>query len=120
MPLERTLATGSLRDIHYHLITKDHVGSVLAVSGKCYFAGIVMTALNGNSDVEVVFNVYDSATAAASRTRLVPRTFKVKFDAGEDNFFSLSYEPPVRAANGIYVELASVTGRVHYQVVYDQ
>ena len=120
MPLERTLVSGAQRDVHYHLITKDHVGSVLAVPGKCYFAGLIMTAMNGDSDVEVVFNVYDSATAAVSRTRLVPRTFKVKFDAGEDNFFSLSYEPPVRAANGIYVELASVTGRVHWQVVYDQ
>ena len=120
MPLERTLVSGAQRDVHYHLITKDYVGSVLAVPGKCYFAGLIMTAMNGDADVEVVFNVFDSATAAVSRNRLVPRTFKVRFDAGEDNFFSLSYEPPVRAANGIYVELASVTGRVHYQVVYDQ
>ncbi len=120
MPLERTLATGSLRDIHYHLITKDHVGSVLAVSGRCYFAGLIMTAMNGDSDVVVVFNVFDSATAAVSGTRLVPRTFKKIFEAGKDNFFHLKYDPPIRAAHGIYVELASVTGRVHWQVIYDQ
>ncbi len=120
MPLESILAGGAQRDIHYHLITKDHVGSVLAVSGRCYFAGLIMTAMNGDADVEVVLNVYDSATAAVSRTRLVPRTFKKVFKKGEDNFYHLSYEPPVRAANGIYVELASVTGRVHWQVIYDQ
>jgi len=120
MPLERTLAAGSLRDIHYHLVTKDYVGSVLAVSGRCFFAGIIITAMNGDADVVVVFNVYDNSVAASSRTRLVPRTFKVKFDAGEDNFFALSYDPPVRAISGIYVELVSVVGRVHYQVVYDQ
>ncbi len=120
MPLERTLVSGAQRDVHYHLITKDHVGSVLAVSGRCYFAGLIMTAMNGNSDVEVVLNVYDNSVAAASGTRLVPRTFKKVFKSGEDNFFHLRYEPPVRAANGIYVELVSVTGRVYYQVVYDQ
>lgn len=120
MPLERSLATGSLRDVHYHNITKDYVGSALVVSGRCFFAGIVFTALNGNSDVEVVFNVYDNSVAAASRTRLVPRTFKKKFDAGEDNFFSLGYDPPVGAVGGIYVEIVSLTGRVYYQVIYDQ
>ncbi len=120
MPLERTLAGGSQRDIHYHLITKDHVGSVLAVTGRCYFAGLIMTAMNGDSDVTVVFNVYDNSVAAASGTRLVPRTFKKVFEAGKDNFFHLRYDPPVRAANGIYVELLSVVGRVYYQVLYDR
>jgi len=96
------------------------VGSVLAVSGLCYFAGLVMTAMNGNTDVTVVLNVYDNSVAAASETRLVPRTFKKVFKSGEDNFFYLRYDPPVRAANGIYVELAGVVGRVHYQVIYDQ
>lgn len=120
MPFERTLATGSQRDVHYHNITKDYVASALVVSGRCFFAGIVFTALNGDADVEVVFNVYDNGVAAASRTRLVPRTFKKKFDAGEDNFFALSYDPPVRAVSGVYVEIVSVTGRVYYQVVYDQ
>jgi hypothetical protein len=121
MPLERTLADGSQRDIHYHLITKDYVGSAMVVRGRCFFAGIVMTAMNGDADVEVVFNIWDSdGTLPPSGVRLVPRTFKKVFRAGEDNFFALSYDPPVRATRGIYVELASVTGRVHYQVLYDQ
>ena len=121
MPLERTLAAGSQRDIHYHLITKDYVGSAMVVRGRCFFAGIVMTALNGDADVEVVFNIWDSdGTLPLSGARLVPRTFKKVFNAGEDNFFALSYDPPVRAVRGIYVELASVTGRVYYQVLYDQ
>lgn len=121
MPLERTLADGSQRDIHYHLITKDYVGSALVVSGRCYFAGIIMTALNGDADVEVVFNIWDNdGTFPLRGSRLVPRTFKKVFAAGEDNFFSLSYDPPVRATRGIYVHLASVTGRVYYQVIYDQ
>jgi len=120
MPLARTLAEGSLRDIHYQLLTKDHVGSVLAVSGVCYFAGMIMTAMNGLVEVSVTFNVYDSATAAAGKTRLVPRTFRKVFEAGEDNYFAISYDPPIRAASGIYVEIAEVTGRVYWQVAYDR
>lgn len=119
MPLKRK-DPGGLQDFHYHLVTKDFIQSKLVVSGECYFAGIMMTAMNGNSDVIVIFNIYDSAIAAVSNNRLIPRTFKKVFEAGEDNYFALSYDPPVRAANGIYVELVSVTGRVHYQVVYDQ
>lgn len=118
MPLER--AAGSERDIFYHLITKDYIQSKLCVTGKCYFAGIIFTAMNGDSAVEVVFNIFDSATAAPSTKRLIPRTFKKVFAAGQDNFFSLGYDPPVRAANGIYVELQDVIGRVQYQVIYDQ
>lgn len=115
MPLEMMKDT---RDVHYHLVTKDYRQSKLAVEGKCWFAGIVMTASNNSSAVSVTFDVYDSA--AASGKRLVPRNFKKVFEAGEDNFFALSYDPPIRAAHGVYVELTSVTGRVYYQIVYDQ
>jgi len=117
MPLER--ATGQ-RDIRYHLITKDYMQSKLCVTGKCYFAGIIFTAMNGESAVEVVFNIYDSGTAASSTKRLVPRTFKKVWAAGADNFFALSYDPPIRAVNGIYVHLQDVVGRVQYQIIYDQ
>lgn len=117
MPLERMKGE---RDVHYHLITKDYRQSKLAVEDKCWFAGIVITALNNNSAVSVTFDVYDSAVAAPSSKRLVPRGIKKVWEAGEDNFFAMSYDPPVRAADGIYVELTSVTGRVHYQIIYDQ
>ena len=119
MPLRRKDPNG-LQDFVYHLVTKDFVQSKLAVSGECYFAGIIMTAMNGDSECSITFNIYDSATAAASRKRLVPRTFKKIFEAGEDNHFSLSYDPPVRAANGIYVEITGIVGRIYYQVIYDQ
>lgn len=119
MPLER--AKGQ-RDIHYHLITKQTSQSKMMVTGRCFFAGLVMTAMNGNDAVSVTFNVWDSdGTLPLSGRRLAPQTFKKTWAAGAvDNFFTLSYDPPVRAADGIYVHIKDITGRVYFQVIYDQ
>ena len=116
MPLLKT-PSGS-RNIHYHDITDVQAESALAVSGECYFAGIVMTAENTDQDVIVTFDIYDSLVAGG--TRLIPNEMRKVFEEDEDNYFTLSFDPPLRAVNGIYVDLVELVGSVHYQVVYDQ
>ena len=110
----------STRDIFYHLISRVRDQSKLVVVGTCFFEGIIFTARNNIQNVSVTFNVYDSAVAVTD-IYLVPYDMKKVWWAGEDNYFAVSYDPPVRAESGIYVELVAVSGPgIFYQVVYDQ
>lgn len=119
MPLRK--APSGTQLIHYHNITTIQTASALVVTGECFFAGIIMTGDNALQQVSVAFDIWDSDGALPLvGARLVPNEVRKIFELGEDNYFTLSYDPPLRAVNGIYVNLVEEVGSVNYQVVYDQ
>jgi len=75
------------------------------------FGGLIVKTDGAN---DATFTIYDSTTA--SGTLLAPESFAVPGTAG---LWTFSVDPPLRAANGIYVDLACA-GNVWYMVLYDR
>jgi len=107
-------------DIKYHQLTRHYSASRLVLRGQHVFEGIIITAQNETEDVVMTLNLFDSSLGAAGARLCPPDLIKV-FVAGADNYFTLSYDPPIICWQGVYVQLASVGGGlVRYQVVYDK
>ena len=106
-------------DIKYHQLTRHYSASRAVLSGQCVFEGIIFTAQNETERVTLTLNLFDNTVAGGKR--LCPPDLIKVFLADTDNYFTLSYDPPVICWNGIYVHIASVGGGlVRYQVVYDR
>ena len=106
-------------DIKYHQLTRHYSQSRAVLTGQHVFEGIIITAQNQTEDVVLTLNLFDSLAAAGNR--LCPPDLIKVFVAGADNYFTLSYDPPIICWRGVYVQIASVGGGlVRYQVVYDK
>ena len=106
-------------DIIYHQLTRHYSASRAVLSGQHVFEGIIVTVQNQTEDVVLTLNLFDSLTPAGKR--LCPPDLIKVFVAGADNYFTLSYDPPIICWNGVYVQIASVGGGLtRYQVVYDK
>jgi len=106
-------------DIKYHQLTRHYSASRRVLSGQCVFEGIIVTVQNQTEDVVLTLNLFDDIVAAGSR--LCPPDLIKVFVAGADNYFTLSYDPPIICWKGVYVQIASAGGGlVRYQVVYDR
>jgi len=105
-------------NIKYHQLTRHYSQSRNVINFPCVFGGIIITAQNQAQDVVLTLNIFDSQVAVGNR--LCPPDLIKVFPRAMDNYFTLSYEPPILASNGVYVQIASVGGGlVRYQVVYD-
>ena len=80
------------------------------VTENCVFDGLIVVTDGTNN---VTFNIYDNASAA-SGTKLIPTDLIV---LGSSRTFALSYDPPVEAVNGIYVDITT-SGTVAYMILY--
>jgi len=99
------------RPVRVSDVTVPAAASAVAVTGAAAFMGIMLQT-DGASDVTL--NIYDNT--AASGTRVVPTDILIK--GGPKRLWTLSIDPGVRCATGIYVNISGTVAS--YQVLYDQ
>jgi hypothetical protein len=92
-------------------VTVPATASAAAVTGAAAFMGIMLQT-NGVSDVTL--DIYDNT--AASGSRVIPTNIVIK--GGPKRLWTLSLDPGVRCATGIYVNISGTPAS--YQVLYDQ
>ena len=98
--------------IRVQALSTSRSASASVVVGRCVFNGIDIKTDGVN---DVTLNVYDSLSA--SGTQLLPDSVIIP---GSARLTSISYDPPVLAEIGIYVEaVAADSGIYEYQVLYD-
>lgn len=93
-------------------ITTVAAASEASVAFPCKFHGII---LNTDGTNNVTLNIYDNASAASGKVVIPTDTVIL----GAARTFSLSYDPPIRMGNGIYVDVSVAgAGTCAFQVLY--
>lgn len=93
-----------------HTSTQTASASITTSSG--YFHGILFVTDGSTSNT---VNVYDNASGAASGDKLLP-TNTVITTAAANRLTSISFAPPIRFYNGLYVTVSST---IEYMVYYE-
>ncbi len=94
-------------------VTAPATASAASVESKAAFYGLIFRTDGTNN---ITLNVYDNASEA-SGTKLVPTDVII---LGSSRLWTLSIDPPIAAANGIYVSISIAGGgATSYQVLYD-
>lgn len=96
-----------------HILSNLQNANALIKTGSCAFAGLIVVT-DGTNNVTV--NIYDNTEASGTK-RFCPEDMLIR---GGVETFTLSYDPPVKGATGIYVKISVANGgSCSYQVVYD-